>query len=82
MTAKESIIQIVNNHQGIKGTELAIQVISEHLNISPDDFDSALAECIKNGDIVEVEYTLPMMDYRVKSLYFPKETVIVISQAS
>ena len=31
---------------------------------------------LEDGEIVEVEYTIPAMDYRVKSLYLPKGSVV------
>lgn len=33
-------------------------------------------DLVKEGEIVEVEYELPSMSYRAKSLYFPKGTTI------
>lgn len=79
MTVKELIVQKINDHQGIKATELVVNIISEFGEIESNDYDNALAELINDKEIIEVEYTLPSMDYRVKSLYFPKETVIVVS---
>lgn len=82
MTIKELIVKTVNDHQGIKATELAVDVISENTEITPDDYENALSELIRNGEIVEVEYTLPSMDYRVKSWFLPKDSVVVVSKAS
>ncbi len=33
---------------------------------------------VKEGDLVEIEFVLPTMDYRVKSYYFPRGTKLNI----
>lgn len=74
----ETIIRIVNNNQGLKGTELVLKLMSADLNIEATTLLKAIDEVVQDGEIIEVEYTLPMMNYRVKSMYFPKGTVIKI----
>ncbi len=74
---KEIILRKVNNSTGIKAVELTLAVMSE---INPLIFEaktyiSELDELVKNGEILELEYTLPNMDYRIKSIYFPKGTI-------
>jgi N-formylglutamate amidohydrolase len=34
-------------------------------------------ELVASGDIKEIEYTLPNMDYRIKSFYLPADATIV-----
>lgn len=87
MNIKDIIIETVSSHQGIKATELVVEVMQQidiptRQVFERDEYDKSLVELIENGEIIEVEYTLPHMDYRVKSLYFPKDTVIEISKAS
>jgi len=77
----ETIIRIVNNNQGLKGTELVLKLMSADLNIEATTLLKAIDEVVQDGEIIEVEYTLPTMNsmnYRVKSMYFPKGTVIKI----
>jgi len=74
---KELIINCINEHTGIKGVDLVVDVCSNEVNT--EEYENALNELVMNGEIIEVEYTLPSMDYRVKSMYFPKETVVVVS---
>jgi len=69
---------MVNAHQGIKGVDLALHVMSE---VNPVIFDiqeywDALNSLIGSKEIVEVEYTLPQLSYRIKSIYFPKGTEV------
>lgn len=40
-----------------------------------DDFIYQLEELVKDNEIVELEYILPQLDYRIKSMYFPKGTI-------
>lgn len=75
---KEIITNIVNSSQGIKAVELVLKVMEE---INPVKFDEkeynkCLTELINNKEIVEIEYILHQMDYRIKSIYFPKGTII------
>ncbi len=79
MTLREAIINIVESKQGCKATEIApllaksfpelIEELGEAINIVDD--------LIRHGELVEVEYILPTMDYRVKSILFPKGTKIL-----
>lgn len=76
MTTKEAILNIINTRQGVKSVNLALDVMSLTNPISFDDipYQKELAELVKSGEIIELEYILPDMDYRVKSIYFPKGT--------
>jgi len=73
---KALITQVVNNHQGIKAVELVVEVMQQSAEMDLSMYEDALVDCIKDGEIVEVEYTIPAMDYRVKSLYLPKGSVV------
>jgi hypothetical protein len=72
MTIQERIIEIVENKQAIKGTELAVILATEFLDV--DNVTEIIETLVKNGEIVELEYSLPNMNYRIKSIYFPKGT--------
>lgn len=84
MTIKELISKTVNEHQGIKAVELVVEVSQQSADYPFDmnEYEKSLMELIEEDEIVEVEYTLPSMDYRVKSLYLPKDTVVIVSKAS
>lgn len=73
-----AILNKINLRGGIKATELVLEVMGE---INPnkwegDLFQEIVNEMIKEGHIIELEYILPNMDYRVKSIYFPKGTIL------
>ena len=88
MTLKEMhalIREIVTEKPGIKGTELITDVLTEMYlkgqgyaeHFAPDlEPVDAINTLVKQGDIVEIEYCVPVMSYRIKSLYFPKGTEI------
>lgn len=78
---REVILQVIKESQGIKTTELALKVMAE---IGPGSFDKdkfelSLAQLIHGKEIIEVEYVLPNMDYRMKAIYFPKGTRLGIN---
>lgn len=84
---KNIILTIVYDEGVIKGTELAARVLEEFfIRKTPDEakhhskltdlYHQALNKLIEDQEIVEIEYTLPYMTYRVKSLYFPAHTRI------
>lgn len=68
----------------VKATELVtkLTVWFVHLpkdvkgDLKSDAILSTLNEMITKGDLVELDYVLPNMEYRVKSMYFPKGTYI------
>jgi hypothetical protein len=75
---RSGILRFINAHSGVKGVELVMLILGDTnpSNISIEAYHYELANLVKEGEIVEVEYTLPSMDYRVKSIYFPKGTII------
>ena len=79
---KDLIKKTVNENQGIKATELAISVTTvlfeEKQEWTLDQFFKAMEELAHEKEIVEVNYVLPTMDYKVKSIYFPKGTKVSI----
>lgn len=73
---KEIILRMVNAHQGIKGVDLALKVMSE---ISPvifvlQDYWTALTELLESDEVIEFEYAL--LDTPIRSIYFPKGTTL------
>lgn len=73
---RDFIIRTVEDRGPIKGVDLAVEVATHQHDVLPQDLHDALQFLVENGEIVEVEYILKKMDYRCKSLYFPKGTEI------
>jgi len=75
MTTKDAILKVVESHPGIHGVLLVVDVIEL---IGPtfigSEYETTIQKLIDDEEITELEYILPRMSYRIKSLYFPKET--------
>lgn len=71
--AKQRLVNIITEKQGMKAVELAGLAA---LSFSCDESVVLLLdELVREKSIVEVEYVLPNMSYRIKSMFFPKGTV-------
>jgi len=81
MDLKDVILELVNKGQGIKGPELATEVcvkcVEKGINATIEDYRPLLEQLVKDCEIVEIEYVLPSMTYRTKSIFFPKGTEIL-----
>jgi hypothetical protein len=81
---RQLILTTVTNKPGIKATELVVEVmmlLSESGSTLPErgsgeGIVNTLNDLVSEQEVVEVEYVLPTMTYRVKSLYFPKGTKV------
>lgn len=75
---KRDIVNIIEaKNGGVKGVDLVLSVMQY---ISPAMFPDALfwevmRELIKDGDLVELEYSVPPHD-KIKSMFFPRGTKI------
>lgn len=76
------IIRTVEARQGMKGVELAVELAGEFFNsqMTNDAILDVIEELVLDGSILEIEYALPSMPYRVKSFYLPKGTDISINR--
>lgn len=87
---RQLILDVIYDKQGIKATKLSTVVFSylydSEIDITPlkdelkltDLWMGIIEELIKEGEIVEIEYNLPNMEYRTKSFYLPKGTTVNI----
>jgi len=77
---REAILTAVNTRNGINGVDLVLDCMGL---VSPwfdnKDYIFQLAELVSSGEIVELEFILPQMDYRLKSIYFPKGTKLYVN---
>jgi hypothetical protein len=75
MTELDEFIKMAVNDKGpIKGVDLALEVVKHNHGMSPSDITQAIERLVRDEEVVELEYVLPEMSYRTKSLYFPKGT--------
>lgn len=82
---KNRIVDIVNNVQGLKVTELVVKLMEvlreENLEYVLHEHSVTILvdELVKEGELVEVEYILPGMLYRIKSFLLPANTQVVLA---
>jgi len=73
---KAKIVQKVRSVQGCKMMEL---VTNHELVVGHDyDLEFVINELINENELVEVEYALPNMDYRIKSFILPGGTKVKV----
>jgi len=63
------IVEVVRALQGCKATEVAV-----HLKNPPQDLAEVIDTLISSGELIEVTYILPNLEYRAKSFLLPKGT--------
>lgn len=73
---RDLTLTIVSNSSGIKATELICEVHQYSIDFELIDYDKTVQELIASGEIIELEYTLPTLPYQIKSIYFPKGTLL------
>lgn len=75
------IMSVVEDKAPIKGVDLAVEIAKHQHGVTETDITQSLGRLAAAGLIQEIEYVLPKMSYRVKSIYFPEGTKLkVISQ--
>lgn len=77
---KQELCDIINEEGPIKMTELIVRIAKELVrDINIEQIFVALDDLVREKEVVEVEYVLPAMNYRTKSMYFPKGTEINVA---
>lgn len=85
MDLEEIVCEVLGQSPGTIGARLVSEVISLVFkrtgNIPPENLMNLLDQMVAAGRIVEVEYVVPSMDYRIKSLYFPAGTTVSVKES-
>jgi len=78
---REAILTTINTRNGVNGVDLVLKCmgIINPLTFINKDYIFILAELVALGEIVELEFILPQMEYRLKSIYFPKGTKLYVN---
>ncbi len=83
---KNRIVNIVNNVQGLKATELVVKLMEvlreENLQYVLHEHSVTILvdELVREGELVEVEYILPgLLSNRIKSFLLPASTQVILS---
>ena len=75
---KIKIENFINESTGIKKMELIPHVIERTPECTTELITYCIEELVKEGKIMEVEYEVPQMNYRTKSIFFPANTTLRI----
>lgn len=78
--AKQQVKAAINGRQGCKGTEVPA-LLAYWPEVLDHDLTKMLDELVQDGELVEVEYSLPCQPERVKSFYLPAGTEVKIPGA-
>ena len=75
--AKNILIGKITSLQGIKATQLAAE---EEIAVGLASFDvpQLLEELVAEKRLIEIEYSLPDMNWRLKSFYLPVGTKLSV----
>lgn len=75
---KGIILESIQNSTGMRGVELALTVLNKTMPLyfETELYQECLGELVAEGEVIELEYVLPEMEYRTKSMFFPKGTQI------
>jgi hypothetical protein len=74
---KNLIVAAIEGKQGCKTTELiVIPSLIQAVVEMRGDFMALIQELIDEGRIIEIEYTVPNLDWRIKSFLLPAGSTI------
>lgn len=71
----QQVLAVIIAKQGCKTTELAAQLAPE---VTAGPLTKSIERLVDSGDLIEIEYTLPTMRWRVKSFLLPGETSLTV----
>lgn len=77
---RDIILNTVNTKPGINAVGLILDVMSVigPVKFTEKFYQLSMDDLLKKQEIIEVEYTTPQAEYRTKSLYFPRGTLIEV----
>ncbi len=82
---KVFIVKKVTEANGIKGTQLVADIAIEpgiRECLGTHEIPDLLDELVSEGSIVEIEFIVPRMTYKIKSFYLPKGSEITIKSGN
>lgn len=75
--AKQQIANYLRGKQGIKGVELASDPnVVYALAQENESFHDVTEELVLENKVVEIEYSVPSIPYRLKSFFLPEGSVV------
>ena len=73
---RKCILHITKSRSCIKHIDLALAVMSDvgPGSFNPDEYQTHLDKLVDEGELKKIEFATERMNYRIKTLYFPKNT--------
>lgn len=73
---RKCIQKIIFNKSCIKHVDLALAVMSDvgPGSFNPDEYQTHLDKLVDEGELKKIEFATERFNYRIKTLYFPKNT--------
>ena len=74
---QQEIIQIVNRSQGIKATDLAVQLVGKFIEVEIPDILNCIDDLVNDGALVRIIFKIPNTKERI--FYVPQGTRVLSS---
>jgi AmiR/NasT family two-component response regulator len=75
---RQEIIKVVVATNGCKSTDLIAKLPKEVIiSDSFGNYHDIIDDLIREGELVKLEYTILNSNYRIRSILFPKGTIIL-----
>ena len=78
LSCSDQIIETVISMQGGKATEIIANLPKICFNDDIVDIVQVIDYLVRTEQLIEVEYVLPQMDYRIKSFLLPANTKVTL----
>jgi len=74
--AKKIIVKLVEEKNGIKSVDLSMDLLDADKSffLEVSQISNIIDDLVQEGKITALNYTVPSMDYRLKTILFPKGT--------
>jgi predicted component of type VI protein secretion system len=77
--AKKIIVKLVEEKNGIKSVDLSMDLLDADKSLFLEvnsQISNIIDDLVQEGKITALNYTVPTMDYRLKTILFPKGTKV------
>lgn len=74
---KEYALLIVESHQGMKGVDLHLRLISKYSSSKNEEILQAISELVQSNEIIRIEYQLRDNPSQFLTFYLPQGSRLV-----
>ena len=80
-TLRDIILEVINESTGTRSNQFIVDVMSyirdNNLEINTQNLVEEIDACINDGLIMEIDYTVPESNWRIRSLLLPKDSQLI-----